>query len=219
MVVRAGRRLRGVRPSWTKGLRADSNALDWRPGGPGPCFDVEHPHDLLDPSQQTVTDALKQDIEDATSGRALDHRLGREGAPAFGAGHPARSARGALRDFRLGRERVRSWSVLVPVLVPPRVPRRSTGAREGATFLPPEKRFPATKRRSGAARREKSGGSVEKREGAKRQKKKKTSDGSDRDVRLPNRDDGSSGTRFFAGGRLRARETRATRREVRGRHR
>ena len=84
------------------------------------------------------------------SGRALDHRLGREGAPlsAPGAGAP----RAPPRPPRLSRARggSRSWSRSVP----PRVPRRSTGAREGTPrSCRRKKRFPATKRRSGAAAR------------------------------------------------------------------
>ena len=128
------------------------------------------------------------------SGRALDHRLGREGAR-LGAGAGAASAAAPSATF--ARENAAGPGP-GPGPSPTAGPKKVYGRPRGyATFLPPEEEV------SGDEAAQRSGG--EKRKNARvekktqKTKKKKTSDRErDRDVRLPNRDDGSSGTRFFS---------------------
>ena len=160
------------------------------------CF--ESANRSNEPSRQTVTDALKRDIEDATRAGALwttdwDARAPPLSVPGAGAASAAAPSATFARENAAG-----PGPGPGPGPSPTAGPKKVYGRPRGyATFLLPEEEV------SGDEAAQRSGG--EKRKNARvekktqKTKKKKTSDRErDRDVRLPNRDDGSSGTRFFS---------------------
>ena len=199
------------------GLRADSNAVASRAQG------VRRAVFRVGESLERALAANRHRRAEAghrgrhESGRALDHRLGREGAPAFGAGRRRRECRRALRDFRArkrGGSRSRSRS------------ESHRGSQEGLRAPERVRHVPVAgrrgfRRRSGAAERRR-----EEKERARREEDAKDEEEENVRPRTRSRRTSSESRRrlewdafFFAGGRRRARETRATRREVRGRYR